>query len=450
MNSTIDNDSARLHGPSDAGLSIRDDGFVHFRGHPLTLPPKERAVLHLMVRGWPHAISKNQFAQEIWTGQAMSDESLARCVTRLRRLVPPELGLSIQPVYRHGYRLVLEPTDAVAAAPPVTSHARLLHDAMAPVHLVETLTHARQLIQQRTPVALLRAEVLLRNLTDAAPQYMAAQVAYAECLAYGISSGIREDRGLIDAGLSRLDMVEQAAPMTPGLQAEKAHLLDCAWQFDAAATAHALASKGATGDAATQLYLGLHLLYTGRAQDAVHSLRTARQLNPFSVNVSVLLARALAFTGDTAGGLDEARRCHEAAPENLQAYVHFLGCQAYSQPAPELATEARAILVGPASWAYAASSLAYTLARCGAPNDARQLIRSERSENANARASYIGTLLVLGQVDEAMQRAQAAARTGCGPLPFLLHAPENTGLRAHADFMSLTAMIPRCGSRRVV
>lgn len=328
MNGTTDHHSARVHGPGEAGLSVQDDGFVYFRGHPLALPPKERAVLHLMVRGWPHVISKDQFAREVWTRQAMSDESLARCVTRLRQMAPPELGLAIQPVYGRGYRLVLEPAQVEETALTAASHGRLLHDAMAPVQLVETLTHARQLIQQRTPVALLRAEALLRDLTGTAPQYMAAQVAHAECLAYCISSGIRQDRALIDAGLSRLAMVEEAAPTTPGLHAERAHLLDCAWRFDEAAHSHVLALQDASGDAAAHMYHGLHLLYTGQAQEAVRALRSARQLNPSSVNIAILLARALVFVGDAAGALEEARMCHQSAPEHLQAYAYFLSCRA--------------------------------------------------------------------------------------------------------------------------
>jgi DNA-binding winged helix-turn-helix (wHTH) protein len=427
--------------PASVGLAALEDGFVYCRSRPLSLPPKEQAVLHLLVREWPRVVSKENFARQAWAGQAMSDESLARCVAQLRHTVPPGLGLAIQSVYRHGYRLVLTPGAEPPPEPSPPAHPRLLHDAMAPPHQVETLTHARQLTQQRTAQALRRAEQLLRELTDQAPGYMAAKLALAECLSAALSCGLAVERRHIDEGLAQLALVERHAPHMPGLHAETAHLLDCAWRFAEAAALHARAAHSAPQDAATHYYHAWHLLALARPHEAVAALATARRLNPFSFNIATLLARAHASTGDMQAGLACAREAHLNAPESTQAAIYYLAYQAHVSPQPALAEAARQLLPGPAPWAFAASSLAYVLARCGDHDAALHLVRSAGTENASVRANHIAVLLVLDRLDEAMQRALDAEREGCGQLPLILCASENAGLRRHPAFADLQARV---------
>lgn len=77
-------------------------GFPLWQGGLLDLPPKERAVLALLIRRAPEVVSKQAFADEAWQGRPMSDESLARCISRVRRVLP---GVPIESVYGAGYRL---------------------------------------------------------------------------------------------------------------------------------------------------------------------------------------------------------------------------------------------------------------------------------------------------------------------------------------------------------
>ena len=163
----------------------RDDGFVSLEGVPLMLPPKERAVLHLLVRRWPDVVTKDEFASTIWRRQAMSDESLARCVTQLRRLLPA----ANRPGHPYGVR---DRLPARSAKPPAAAcRAGATADA---VRHAATLAHARQLVLQRTPAGILRAEQLLRGLLAQAPQDAAAGLALAECLASAVNSGMAVQR----------------------------------------------------------------------------------------------------------------------------------------------------------------------------------------------------------------------------------------------------------------
>src|SRR6185436_5072145 len=167
--------------PADA-LTLDAAGFPAARGRPLDLAPKERAVLALLLQRRPSVVSKNEFADAAWGDRGMSDESLARCISRLRRVVSG-YGLAIESVYGTGYRL-----DADGAM-PAPAHTRLAGAAAATQATVDAYLHARQLAQQRTPVAVGRAIELLRDLIAREPSYTPARVALAESLAAAVGWG---------------------------------------------------------------------------------------------------------------------------------------------------------------------------------------------------------------------------------------------------------------------
>lgn len=433
-----DNDAPTGTHPGGLGYTAADDGDVCHHGRPLALPPKERAVLHLLLRLWPRTVSKEQFARQVWAGQPMSDESLARCIAQLRQALPPATGLALRAVYRRGYRLEVA---ASANEAPSPAHGRLAHAAMAAPHQVETLTHARQLVQQRTAEALVRAERLLRALIDEAPDYLAAPLALAECLAATVSCGLAVRRERIDEALAHLDRVAHGAPHMPGLWAESAHLLDCAWRFDEAAALHERALASSPLDAATHYYRGWHLLATDRPREAVAALEQAMRLNPFSVYMAILLARALATAGDPEAALARARRTRENAPEHRAAALHLLGVQALVAPSPALAAQALALLPDPAAWVFAASTLGYVLARCGETDAAARVIAGTQQGNPSEQATHVAALALLGRRDEAMDRLERAAAEGCGHLPLVLLATENHGLRSEPRWPAIAARV---------
>lgn len=435
------NDKPSGSSPAGLGYSADDDGEVCAHGRPLALPPKERAVLHLLLRRWPRTVSKEEFAREVWAGQAMSDESLARCIAQLRQAVPPATGLALRAQYRRGYRLQVTTDSPTAAAPPAGAHGRLLHVAMARPHQVETLTHARQLVQQREADALVRAEQLLRALIAEAPDYLAARLAFAECLAATVSCGLAVRRERIDEALAHLARVETEAPQMPGLLTETAHLLDCAWCFDEAAVLHTRALAGSPLDAATHYYRGWHLLATDRPREAVQALEQALQLNPFSVYMAILLARALATAGDHEAALARALRTRANAPDSRAAALHLLGVQALVKPSPALAAPALQMLRDPASWIFAASTLGYVLARSGETEAAERVITNTDPGNPSEQATHAAALTLLGRRTEALGRLECAAGEGCGHLPLVLLATENATLRDDPRWSAIAARV---------
>lgn len=428
--------------PGKHGYTARDDGFVCLHGIPLHLPPKERAVLHLLLSRWPDVVPKEEFANRVWRSPSMSDESLARCVAQLRPALGAQGGVAIRSVYRTGYRLTLEAVTAsapaVAAMHPVS---RLLHEAMAQPRQVATLTHARQLTNQRTRAGLERAQLLLRELIAQAPGYLAAKLALAECMTAAVSCGLTVHSDSLRESLEQLRLIEQQAPDLPGIHAEMAHLLDCQWRFSEAGSLHELAAVSAAQDDQTHHYKGWHQLCVGQPREAAESLQRALELNPFSVTLGVLRARCLTACGELQAGLAQAEQMTDMAPDSLAAHIYLLGYQAFMDPRAELVAQAERITLGPGTWTFAASTLAYIFARCGAPDRARALMRRSAEDGVSMRANYIAALLCLDERDEAMALAMAAARQGCGQLPLIVNTPENAGLRQHPGFARLRTLI---------
>ena len=431
-------------------LVAEQNGTVSLGGMPLLLAPKEQAVLHLLLRSWPSAVSKDEFAQYIWQAQDMSDASLARCVAQLRQRVPAAAGVSIHAVYGRGYRLAFAGAPVVASADASTpaSHPRLMLAAMAAPRQVEALIQARQWTQQRTESSLRRAQDLLGGLLLEAPSYVAAQLGYAECLSATVTCGLRVPRALLENSLEQLQTLADRAQSLPGLHAEIAHLLDCLWRFDEARAAHDLALRTSPNDVETHGYWGWHLLATGQALQATQALQQAIRLNPFSINLHLLAARAFNASGDTAACLEQGRQAVALYPESIAARVTLLGSQAYAQPDPALAEAAGALQIESPGWAFAPSTLAYVFARCGDFAHAQSLIDASQNRPAGERINFVAALHALGQTRQAMDCLQAAAQEGCGHLPLLLQLAESRALLSHIDMPAVLATMDRQHANR--
>src|SRR6478609_7807368 len=85
-------------------LSLDEAGFPRAGDRALSLPPTVRRALALLLRHAGAVVDKETFAREVWRGGTMSDESLARCISRLRREIERH-GYRLEAVYGVGYRL---------------------------------------------------------------------------------------------------------------------------------------------------------------------------------------------------------------------------------------------------------------------------------------------------------------------------------------------------------
>lgn len=428
-----------------APLIAADDGYVYRGQEIMPLPPKEQAVLHLLIRSSPAVVSKDAFAEQVWPELGMSDESLTRCIHRLRQVLR-EVGeagragedIRIESLYGRGYRLV-HPENS-RQAPAASGHRRLLSAAQGSPQLTEALMFARNLYLQRTPASLAQAGKILRETIAQAPDYAPARVALAECLAGGNSWGIATEISLIDEGLRHLDIAGQCTPDVAGLHSARAYLLDRAWRFRESRTAFQQALRDNPQDADTNFHYGWHLLATGQAEAARVALRQAVSLHPYSVLLRVTLARAHAHAGAAHAALQEAQAACELSPGNDMAELYLLAFRAFLQPGKGLLDRAWTLALSPSAMTLAPSILSYVLARAGEEDEALQIIAictSCSGGNACVNAMHAASLLALNRHEQAMELAWRAANARCGLLPVLLHDPANASLRQHPDYASL-------------
>lgn len=409
--------------PTPDGLSLDEAGFPAANGRPLDLAPKERAVLALLMRRRPAVVSKNEFAEGAWGGAAMSDESLARCISRLRRVVA-SWGLAIESVYGTGYRLD-GPAPATGTAP-----GRLAAATHASPATVDAYLHARQLAQTRTPAAVGRAIELLRELVAREPGYTPARVALAEALAAAVGWGQLPTGPAVAEGLRLLDEAQALDAATPGLWGARGTLLDMAWRFDEARIAHETGLRGGGADADTLLVHARHLLFTGEPARAVDQLCAALRLSPHAPLLRMTLSRALVQAGRGAEALAEARAARDEHPGQLLLVAFELAIHAMVAPSPEIEAPAWRLSEGADTPPFVWTVLSFVLARLGRREAALDIIDAtllcSRTSPGEA-ALYAAPLAELGELDRAAALLRRAYDDRSGMLAMVLRDPAHAG-----------------------
>lgn len=408
------------------GLAIDADGRIYLNGSRIELAPKEESVLYRLLIQWPNSVGKDEFAQHVWGGRLMSDESLARCVARARKALMGIQGVSIKALYGQGY--VIE--HVTGGRSPVPVHQAAFHRgfmamARAPSQLAEIAAYCDTLIHLRTRFSLEQSERLLREVVEQDQSYIAAKVHLALCLAAQVTLGMGDGRPLVAEGLKMLETAMQNGENSSGLMTAYAHFLDCGWHFKEAQRFHSLALQQASDDAVAHYNYGWHCLMRGNLSKAVASLQTSYTLKPFSVATSIMYARALLAMKleDRAAEVIEAM-C-ERFPESAAAKLYWLSLQAFRSPRAELIAHANQVPVDKLAWPLCNANLAYIYARCGDAQSSWAAIHAQDDEGPTLRLSYIGALFLLGQTHDAFDRIEHALHANVSILPLMMQLPEN-------------------------
>jgi len=388
-------------------LALDDAGLLQVDGQARKLQPKERAVLQLLLARTPGVVSKDEFAQQAWNGRLMSDESLARCMSRLHQLLQPR-GVTVEAVYGLGYRLVDEA--ARSASGP---------SAMA----LDGYAHARQLILQRVPAATTLALDLLRRLVRDEPGFGLARVALATTLTVAVGWGQTPTPGAVEEGLGALEGLDDGLQ---GLHAARGGLLDMAWRFDEAGQCFEQALADDADDADTLLAFARHLLYIDDAARAVDMLLRLRHLAPHALHVRMTLTRALVQSGRSAEAVTEALATAEAHPGQLLPMAFALTIQAMVAPQPEHEVAALRLTQGLDTPPFVWTIAAFVLSRLGRREAALDIVDTAllcSRMTAGEATLYAAPLAALGEFDRAAALLRAAVMERCGMVAMVLRDP---------------------------
>lgn len=403
------------------------------------LPPKERAILTLLLRHPSREVSKEDIMRQAWPRQrSVSDESLVRCISQLRRQVPQA---RIEAVYGYGYRLLLP-------APTPSVHQALMQAAQAPADLVEQFMHASTLVQRQTATPLARAIDLLRKLTERQPDYIPARVlrAHAILLVHRLDLNAQAQASLEEAWV-QVGLAQALAPDSPLLAATRAGLHDLDWRFAEARDLHQTALRDLPYSAhALQPYIW-HLLATGQAAHAHPCQHRILAQRPHAAVERVMWARLLAHAGErdaALGAIDAARAAHPGSTLVASAWCSL---QARFAPRTALIPLARELHEMAELPRYARVSLPYVLARCGRRREARRALEaapaSRYPSTLHQRMARVPTLIELGELDDAAEEIAAAYQGRYVGLPGLLHSPACAPLRQHPRAREIVQKLQR-------
>jgi len=410
--------------PEPARLILDEAGFPFLDGVPLAVSPRERAALALLFRRQPAVVPKEEFANVAWRGADMSDEGLARCVSRLRTQLLGA-GHRIEAVYGVGYRLV--PASPERIVRPAPANWSELYSSQA----VQTYSFCRNLLLQATPSAVRMAIARLRQLIDEVPDFWAARVGLAEGIAVGIGWGLLPTMPSIDEALAALDAIPDGLQIS-GTFAARAALLDMAWRFEEAGQAFERAIGDEPAHPDTLLAYARHLLYMDRADLAARQLQAAKLLSPHSARIGMTLARALIQAGLPEAALREAQATAADHPGELVATAFHLAMQALVAPSESLVGSAWRLTQGVEAPTFAWTILASVLAQVGHRAEAMDVIDAAlicSSTSVGEATLYASPLAALGEKDRAAALLQAAFEQRCGMLAMVLRDP------AHAHWI---------------
>jgi len=98
-----------------SSYALLPDGRLLHGGESVPIPPKELAVLSLLVAHNGQIVSHAELQEAAWSGVHVSQDSLPRCISSLRARLQSER--CIQTVYKRGYRFTL-PVELTPISPP--------------------------------------------------------------------------------------------------------------------------------------------------------------------------------------------------------------------------------------------------------------------------------------------------------------------------------------------
>lgn len=401
-------------------ISINSHGISIWRGKEIDLPPKERAVLALLVKYAPIAISKDEIIREVWVGgQSVSDDSLTRCISQIRKMLP---GIRIESVYGYGYRL---------ASQSIYTANLTMNSSAIPLAALEQFQYATSLVQQHVNKSLIQAISVLRSIVNNYPQFVLAKIGLARAIITVIGIGAEEKTNItIQEALDNLDAANDQAPYLPDLKATQAWLYDITWDFDKAEKLHLEVLSKTPDSAEYLLSYALHRMVIGKIPEAIGYLRRVLLLKPYSIHARSLLARLLGMERRYEEALHEIAITEEHSsflPNPVIEGVKLMVTAAYA-PSPRLAISAKKLEQQKNEMPpYARICVPYVLTHCGKLEEAKRWVATrhpERPRSATENVFLAKDLVAIGEFDLAAHKLKSAFQTPYGYLPFALNFPE--------------------------
>ena len=410
-----------------------------FNGASVHLPPKERALLKVLLGARGQVVRKEDLIGVVWAGQDASDESVSRTVYRLRVVMQKSGGPDvIETVYNMGFRLRVPVRVSRIEHATALGTMRLSHRPRA----VTALMSAREFLARQSAADIELAAQATRIAITLDPHFSAAWATLAEIR---ICQAIRSLRPPREAGW----LARQAADTALESDPDSAAATACrGWVI---AMVEQDVPRGLKDlDRAIELdpeYWGSFvwrawvLQAARRSGDAVLMIQRATELNPLGHGIHALLAQFQWLAGDLDAAQASARELADrfATLDSAQAIAcEVLGGCGRLDEAIGFGQRAAALQAPPALLA----PLAYAYAASGQESLARQCLQAiENAPLPTPSAALAPVYLALGDAATAEARLLDAWERGIPQLAWCRDDPRLGEVRNRPTLRPLWASI---------
>jgi len=203
---------------ADTYREIRFGGYtlIHNRGlyaedRPIALPPKELALLELLLLSGNEVVSHRSIEDAVWPGQVVNYASLARCVYSLRQKLNDPGKAILATVAKQGYRITV-PVAIIRDEHFSTLERSIRTQPLAHSHFQAGM----QASNSPDAESLSTAIEMFRKAIDLDPEYAVAYAAIADVLMYqvlrGYISPIKARKEILTASSTALSIDSRLAP----------------------------------------------------------------------------------------------------------------------------------------------------------------------------------------------------------------------------------------------
>jgi DNA-binding winged helix-turn-helix (wHTH) protein len=380
--------------------------------HEVRLPPKEMALLELLVRSQGEVVTHEAIYETLWPHQSIGYHSIARCVYSLRKALWPEGREYIKTVPKRGYQLTVPVDGTVQQNYRSALESSIQTKPLPYAHFQQGLA----CVNHPDPDSLERALHWFRQAIQIDPDFAAAHSAVAEVSMYQCYRGFIHPQEGLRVGLDacnaalRLDPnIVQALSLRGWFEALQRGELERG--IKSVEHARRLDPEYSRAYA----YQALIHRAQGRIEAAMEYSARAVDLDPHSLFNAYVHAFTLFLAGHVAEALQFGRQVLESNPSDDLAHGYmslFLASLGEHREALDFASNAleRAKNI-PAMWGF----MAWPLAVCGEAEEAGRLVKKAHAAQLPRcpRPIMAPALVALGKPDQALALLSEAREEQC-------------------------------------
>jgi len=380
--------------------------------HEIRLPPKEMALLELLVQSRGEVVTHEAIYNYLWPRQSIGYHSIARCIYSLRKALSPEGREYIKTVSKRGYQLTVPVDGAVRKNRYSALESSIQTKPLPYAHFQQGLA----CVNHPDPDSLENALHWFRQAIQIDPDFAAAHSAVAEVSMYQCYRGFIHPQEGLRVGL---DACNAALRLEPNIvQAlslrgwfEALQMGEMERGIKSVEHAHRLDPDYSRAYA----YQALIHRAQGKMEAAMEYSARAVELDPHSLFNGYAHAFTLFLAGRVAKALQFGRQVLENHPDDDLAHGYmslFLAVLGEHREALDYAHKALSLAKNiPAMWGF----MAWSLAVCGETEEARHLVEKAYAAHLPRcpRPIMAPALVALGKPDQALSLLSEARKEQC-------------------------------------